>query len=241
MSPLIDLSHPISEGMPSYPGFPSPRIGAFWTHEESRSHYEGKAEFLISLYEMVGSLGTYLDSPFHRYPHDIDLSQIPLDRVADLTGLVIDARDQPERALGAKLLAGLEVAGRAVLFRTDWSERWGEPSYWEPAPFLSTELCQALITRGAVLAGVDFWNVDDTADPSRPAHSTLLGAGIPIVEHMANLAALPATGFRFHAAPLAIVGGASVTKAWAESIGADGTASNAADAVVLVRSLLGSG
>jgi arylformamidase len=211
MSLLIDLSHPIAEGMPSYPGFPPPRIGAFWTHEESRSHYNGEAEFLISLYEMVGSLGTYMDSPFHRYKDGTDLSGIPLEKVADLPGLVVDARDEAERSLSAKLLEGVQVAGRAILFRTDWSERWGSPSYWEPAPFLSTELCRALIDRGAVLAGVDFWNVDDTSDPSRPAHSTLLAAGIPIVEHMANLSSLPATGFRFHAAPLAIAGGASVT------------------------------
>ena len=211
MSKLIDLSHPISEGMPPYPGFPPPRIGAFWTHEESRSHYDGKAEFLISLYEMVGSLGTYMDSPFHRYPHGMDLSRIPLERVVDLPGLVVDVRGELARGLGTKLLSGLEVAGRAVLFRTDWSERWGSPSYWEPVPFLTADLCQALIAQEAALVGVDFWNVDDTADLSRPAHSALLAAGIPIVENVANLAALPATDFRFHAAPLAIAGGASVT------------------------------
>ncbi len=210
VSHQIDLSHPISEGMPSYPGFPPPRIGAFWTHEESRSHYGGQAEFLVSLYEMVGSLGTYMDSPFHRYRGGADLSMVPLERVADLPGIVVDARGELARGLGTKLLAGLEVTGHAVLFRTDWSTRWGEPSYWEPAPFLTAELCQALIAHGAVLVGVDFWNVDDTDDLSRPAHSALLAAEIPIVEHMANIAALPSSGFRFHAAPLAIVGGASV-------------------------------
>lgn len=211
MASLIDLSHPISEGMPSYPGFPPPRIGAFWTHEESRSHYQDQAEFLISLYEFVGSQGTYMDSPFHRHRGGIDLSAIPLERVADLPGLVVDARGISGRVLGPELLDGLSVEGCAVLFRTDWSERWGSEAYWEPAPYLSNELCRALIDRGAYLVGVDFWNVDDTSDPSRPAHTMLLAAAIPIVEHMANLSALPASGFRFHAAPLAIVGGASVS------------------------------
>ncbi len=210
MARLIDLSHPIHNGMPTYPGFPEPHIGSHLTHEESRPHYQGQAEFYVSRYDMVGSLGTYLDSPFHRYPEGIDLSQIPLERVADLPGLLVDARHEPKRALRPRLLEGLRVGGRAVLFRTDWSGRWDTPAYWEPAPFLSAELCRLLVDEGAILAGVDFWNVDDTADPSRPAHSTLLSAGVLVVENLANLAALPPTGFRLHAAPLAIQGGASV-------------------------------
>ena len=210
MATLIDLSHPIHNGMPNYPGFPSPRIRAFLTHEESRPHYEGKAEFHVSLYEMLGSLGTYMDSPFHRFRQGADISQIPLDRVADLPGLVVDARDLANRALGSELVTGLDIAGRAVLFRTDWSERWGSPSYWEPAPFLSTELCRLLVAQDAAVAGVDFWNVDDTGDPSRPAHSTLLSGGVLVIENLVSLAALPSSGFKFHAAPLAIQGGASV-------------------------------
>ncbi len=210
MARLIDLSHPIHNGMPAYPGFPEPHIGAHLTHEESRSHYQGRAEFYVSRYDIVGSLGTYMDSPFHRYPEGIDLSQIPLEKVADLPGVVVDARRSPRRALGPELLEGLRVRGKAVLFRTDWSERWGTPAYWEPAPYLSAELCRTLVARGAILAGVDFWNVDDTADPSRPAHSTLLAGGVLIVENLANLAALPLGGFRLHAAPLAIRGGAAV-------------------------------
>lgn len=210
MSRVVDLTHPIQEGMPTYPGFPPPRIGAFWTHEESRSHYDGKAEFLISRYEITGGTGTYLDSPFHRHKRAADLSKIPLERVADLPAVVVDARAQPRRALGGELLAGVELAGRGVLFRTDWSERWGTESYWEPGPFLSGELCDLLVRGGAYLVGVDFWNVDDTGDPSRPAHTRLLGAGIPIAEDLDNLAALPPSGFRLHAVPLPIVGGAAV-------------------------------
>ncbi len=210
MTKLIDLSHPIAEGMPVYPGFPPPRIGAHLTHEQSRPHYGDQAEFHVSLYEMVGSLGTYLDSPFHRHPGGLDLAQLPLERVADLPGLVVDARGRRNRALGPEVLRGLRLRGHAVLFRTDWSERWGTDAYYEPAPFLTEQLCRQLIARGAVLVGVDFWNADDVEDLSRPAHTALLAAGIPIVENLANLAALPRSGFRLHAAPLAIVEGASV-------------------------------
>ena len=209
MVKLVDLSHPIAEGMPIYPGLPGPQIGAHLTHEESRSHYNDKAEFYISRYEYVGSLGSYLDSPFHRYPSGADLAGIPLKQVAHLPGLVVDARPTLERALSPRLLQGLRVRGKAILFRTDWSERWGTKSYWEPAPYLSSDLCRTLIRRGATLVGVDFWNVDDVNDLSRPAHSMLLAAGVLIVENLANLKALPATDFHLHVAPLAIEGGAS--------------------------------
>lgn len=209
MSRIVDLTHPIQEGMPSYPGFPPPRIGAFWTHEESRPHYQNLAEFFISRYEMTGSTGTYMDSPFHRHRNGIDLSGIPIEHVADLPSLVIDARSRAGRALEAGLIGGVDVAGRGVLFRTGWSERWGTDSYWEPGPFLSTPLCDLLVAGGVHLVGVDFWNVDDTGDPSRPAHTTLLGANVLIVENLANLAALPES-FRLHAAPLPIAGGAAV-------------------------------
>jgi len=210
MSKLVDLSHPIAEGMPVYPGFPEPRIGAHLTHRQSRPHYGDQAEFHVSLYQMVGSLGSYLDSPFHRYPHGQDLSRIPLERVTDLPGVVIDARQVSGRALGPELLRRVRIRERAVLFRTDWSQRWGIDTYWEPAPFLSAELCRHLLSRGALLVGVDFWNVDDTADLSRPAHTSLLAEGVLIAENLTNLAALPPSGFRLHAAPLAIRGGASV-------------------------------
>jgi len=57
--------------------------------------------------------------------------------------------------------------------------------------------------------GIDCANIDDMADPARPAHTTLLGAGIPIVEHLRGLEQLPPEGFRFFAVPPAIRGGTS--------------------------------
>jgi methylmalonyl-CoA mutase cobalamin-binding domain/chain len=69
------------------------------------------------------------------------------------------------------------------------------------------------------------------------AVSSLLTTSMPYMKDLIEL--LKGRGVR--GKYIVLVGGASVTRAWAESIGADGTASNAADAIVLVRSLLGSG
>ena len=166
---------------------------------------------------MPANVGTYMDSPFHRYPDGDDLSQIPLERVVGLPALVVD-RGGP-RAL--ELPPDLDVSGRAVLFRTGWDERWPDPSYWEPGPYLSTATLDRLIAGRVSLVGVDLVNVDDTSDPSRPAHTRLLEAGILIVECMRNLGSLPLEGFRFSAVPLRVSGGASFpVRAFAE---VDGT------------------
>ena len=215
---FVELNHEIKDGMPVYPGLPRPRITAYMNHEESRSRYEGKAEFHISRLEMVGNTATYLDSPFHRYPSASDLSSIPLENVAGVSGIVLDA-ELTERKIQPEDLdfEREDLRNRAVLIKTGWDERWGSKAYWEPGPFLSSQLAELLVECGAKLVGVDFWNVDDIFNPFRPVHSKLLAASIPIIENLCNLSAFPKEGFRFYAVPLRIVKGSSVpVRAFAE-------------------------
>ena len=213
---FVDLSHILEDGMMAYPGLPRPKIGAFLDHKESRPHYDNQAEFFLGKVDMVCNLGTYLDSPFHRYPDGTDLSQIHLERVAGISGIVLDAVVSSDRSINLDVDES-ESHGRAVLIRTGWDRRWGMQSYWEPGPYLSKESIDLLIRSNPMLLGVDFWNVDDTADPSRPVHTRLLAANILVVEHLCNLSALPRTGFRFYAVPLRIVRGASFpVRAFAE-------------------------
>lgn len=200
--------------MDPYPGLPTPRFDAVIDHEASRERYEGGAEFYLGRIDAPTNIGTYIDSPFHRFRDREDLAGVTLDRVAGLRGLVIDGR-VGDRPIDVGLPAG--VGGAAVLIRTDWSERWATEAYWELGPYISPRLLQALVDAKPALIGVDCWNVDDTEDKTRRVHTGLLDAGILIVEHMTNLAALPSEGFRFYAVPLSIEGGASVpVRAFAE-------------------------
>ncbi|MGD0267129.1 MAG: cyclase family protein [Candidatus Methylomirabilota bacterium] len=216
MRKLVELNHVLEDGMRAYPGLPRPKIGAFLDHEASRPHYDGQAEFYLGQVDMVCNLGTYLDSPYHRHRDRSDLSQIPLEKVAGVPGIVLDEAASPDRSIAADCSAS-ELRGRAVLIRTGWDRHWGTDAYWEPGPYLASSFIDLLIRVGATLVGVDFWNVDDTGDPSRPAHTRLLAEGILIVEHLCNLSALPRTGFRFSAVPLRIVRGASFpVRAFAE-------------------------
>lgn len=216
MKKFVELNHPLEDGMMTYPGLPRPRIGAFLDHEVSRSRYKEQAEFYLGSVDMVCNLGTYLDSPFHRYPDGLDLSQIPLERVAGISGIILDGVVSSNRSITLQA-DSLELEGNAVLIRTGWEERWGTEDYWEPGPFLSEKSIDLLIRSRAKLVGVDFWNVDDTMDPARPAHTRLLASDILIVEHLCNLSVLPRTDFKFYAVPLRIVRGASFpVRAFAE-------------------------
>ncbi len=190
-SRFVDLSHPIESGQPGYPGLPAPRIEAYLTRAASRANYQDQAEFEISRIEMVGNTGTYLDSPYHRFEGRPDVAELPLETVTGLPGHRLDGRLGPDgRSVALDLPSGL--AGAAVLIRTGWDARWGTPAYWEPGPFVGAVAVGALIEANVALVGVDFWNVDDTGDPARPAHTRLLDAGILIVEHLRGLG--PASG-----------------------------------------------
>lgn len=205
---LIDLSHPIEDGMAAYPGLPPVRIITILDHDASRDRYGGQAEFLLGGAELAGNTGTYLDAPFHRFRDRADLAALPLESVVDLPGLILDP-DGAERAISLEGVEEKSLRGRAFLVRTGWDARWGSEEYWSDAPFLPAAAVEQLVAAGVRLVGVDFGNVDDTEDLSRPAHTGLLEAGIPIVENLRGLERLPREGFVFSAPPIAIVRGAT--------------------------------
>ena len=197
---FVDLSHAIEHGLVTYPGLPAPAIDALFDHDESRGRYGPGTEFHIGRITMVANTGTYLDAPFHRFRDGADIAELELARLADLPGVLLTAPAR-ERSIGPELLPDADLRGQAVLVRTDWSRHWGRPSYFDDHPFLTEPLGAALVERGAALVGIDSLNIDDTLDGARPVHTALLRAGIPIVEHLTNLAALPPRGFRFSAVP----------------------------------------
>ena len=203
---LIDLSHTIENGMITYKGLPAPIICDHISHIQSRASYALGTEFQIGRIDMVANTGTYIDTPYHRYSDGNDLSATPLPAMAGIPGVVVRMTGVLNRAIDWMNFAAVEVRGRAVLINTGWDRHWRSDAYFEGHPFLTKAAAEYLRDQGAVLVGIDSLNIDDTGDPTRPVHTVLLGAGIPIVEHMTNLAALPVEGFSFSAAPPKIVG-----------------------------------
>jgi len=209
MSPrFIEVSHVIEPGMVTYPGLPVPVAEVIVDHDSSRQRYQGRSEFLIASLHLCGNTGTYVDSPLHRHRGATDLAGLPLERVAHVPVQVFDARALG-RAVGPELFAGADLRGAAVLVRTDFSQHWRTERYGRDNPFLTAAASELLVRAGAALVGIDSLNIDDTGDLARPAHTLLLGAGIPVCEHLTNLAALPAAAGHLHAVPIAWKGGAT--------------------------------
>jgi arylformamidase len=203
---IVDLSHPIGHGLITYPGLPAPAMRPYLTRASSREVYEPGTEFQIDEVTLVGNTGTYLDSPFHRYDDGPDLAALPLESCAGLPAVVARTVGSRSRGVDAGALAALDVAGRAVLLHTGGDAAWGSPAYATGAPYLTEAGARWLAEHGARLVGIDAVNIDDIADGRRPAHSILLGAGIPVVEHLTGLAQLPPAGFFFTAAPIPLTG-----------------------------------
>jgi kynurenine formamidase len=202
---LIDLSHTVEHEMITYQGLPGPVISDFLSREASRSHYAKGTSFHIGKIDMIANTGTYIDSPFHRYESGKDMSLLNLHSVANLEGMVLHAGSD-SRAIDQALFGDSDLKGKAVLVHTGWARHWRTPQYFEDHPFITREAAGYLKASGAALVGIDSLNIDDTADGTRPAHSILLEADIPIVEHLCNLERLPDSGFTFFAVPVKVKG-----------------------------------
>lgn len=201
----VDLSHTIEDGLVTYPGLPPAHICDYLSRERSREIYAEGTQFQIGRIDMVANTGTYIDCPSHRYADGKDLSQIAPEDCADLDALVVRV-PASVRAIGHGHFRDLELRGRAVLVHTGWDRHFGTPAYGVGHPFLTEDAAVWLRDCGVRLVGIDSVNIDDTSGKARPVHSILLGAGILIVEHLRNLAALPDADFSFSAVPPKVKG-----------------------------------
>ncbi|HZF43260.1 MAG TPA: cyclase family protein [Sphingomonadaceae bacterium] len=214
---LIDLSHVIEAGMTTFKGLPGPHICDYWTREASATGYDDGSSFQIGRIDMVANTGTYVDAPFHRYADGKDLAALDLASLACLDGIVVRRPHAAGLATDAADLGGLDVRGKAVLIHTGWDRHWRQEAYFTDHPFLNGAAAEWLVAEGAAFVGIDSHNIDDTRTRARPVHSLLLGADIPIGEHLTNLGALPDTGFRFSAVPPKVAGmGTFPVRAFAE-------------------------
>jgi len=203
---FIDLSHTVEHGMITYKGLPAPIICDYLSREASRARYAPGTEFQIGRIEMVANTGTYLDCPFHRYPDGDDLSQLKLESLADLDCIVARVINRHGRAIDRLPVDLTSLKGKALLVHTGWDAHWRTDQYFEGHPHLTGELAEQLVDAGVALVGIDSFNIDSIEDGTRPVHTALLGAGIPIVEHMCNLDKIPDLGARFFAVPVKIKG-----------------------------------
>ena len=207
MTQFVDLSHVVSDGLVTYPGLPVPHVFEHLGRDDAERIYGEGVTFQIGMVTMCSNTGTYIDMPFHRFADGHDLTGLALERVSQVPGVCIDVRGAA--SIGPEHLDGVDVTGRAVLFLTGHSASFGTPAYLDGHPYLSVAAATRLADGGAAVVGIDSLNIDSITSPvgdGRPVHTLLLGAGIPIVEHLTNLDALPRDGFTFTAVPPKVAG-----------------------------------
>jgi kynurenine formamidase len=192
--------------MVTYKGFPGPIICDFMSREASKKFYAEGTSFQIGKIEMIANTGTYVDSPFHRFENGKDISEMPVEKFADLSAVVVRVNNMTGRAVDRDAFLKTDVRGKAVLVHTGWARHWRTEQYLEGHTFLTEAAAVHLKEQGAVFVGIDSMNIDDTSGGTRPVHTVLLGAEIPVAEHLCDLERLPLSGFIFSAVPAKVKG-----------------------------------
>jgi len=195
---FVDLSHTFEDGMPGFchenaDGTHTEytaEVSPFFSHEESREKYDGKAAFEVTEMRLQTSMRTYLDSPYHRHPEGRNISEIKISELI-LPGTVVAARglDSDEKLTPDAFPREADLAGTAILFNFGWDNNWGSERY-RSYPYISEAIIERLMDTEVSLVGVNTLNADDYQNPARPTHTQLLKENIFIVENLRNLESL---------------------------------------------------
>jgi kynurenine formamidase len=203
---LVDLTQEIYHGMPRIPILPEVQVSCLFRIAEGKP-------LNISQLVIATHAGSHVDAPYHAFEHGRTIDQLPLDTFVGRGALV-----PVQRAGGEAITADdLEDSGVAIergdilLVQTGWDVHFTSPEYGMH-PYLAEEACRWMVERGVKLVALDFLTPDlpvslRPPDFAYPAHRTLLGADIPIVENLRGFGALEGARFRVLAFPLRLRGG----------------------------------
>lgn len=192
-SPWLDISYPIENGIPQWPGVPPVRMTRL-----SEVGYESIAQ--VTKLDWVSHFMTHVDAPAHFIAGGVGVDALGLDHwsgdavVVEVDGDVIEERHVPE-----------DCHDLCVLFKTRNGDLWQHPTFLEDYVYISEAAAIALAKRRAKLVGVDYLSVDQWGNPEHPAHYNLLGAGVTILEAI-DLRSIAPGNYELVAFPLKIVG-----------------------------------
>jgi arylformamidase len=193
---IIDLSHPISNNTPVYPGTPNPRIEVCNTLEN-----DGFVEHLISLSTHTG---THIDAPSHMLKDGKKLCDFPLNRLIG-NGYLINCSEcfEIELPILKQHEAEIKTTDILVIF-TGWSTKWSTGNYFDGYPVLTSEAARWLTQFDLKAVGFDAISADKVEDHNYTNHHIFLENEILIIENLTNLELLPNPSFEFFCIPLNI-------------------------------------
>lgn len=181
---IYDVTVPITNAMPVWPGDPPVRLSAKSHLSEDKTH-----SVRLTSIEMGSHTGTHIDAPFHMIEGGKRLEEFPLEtltgpaRVFDVTGV---------RSLGHASLERLDWNGvERALFKTENSKHWQDGRFYEDFVYLDPDGAEFLVEQGIRLVGIDYLSIDKFGSGSHPSHFVLLKRNIPILEGLNLSAVLP--------------------------------------------------
>ena len=202
---LVDLSHPVEDGMPVYPGDPVVQIRPATTI--------GEHGYAVLHVRMGSQSVTHVDAPYHFLDDGARIDELPLDLFLG-PAVVADVRGRP--AHGRIEWSDLEPyadrlgPGRILVLRTGWDEHWGTDAYFDH-PYLTGDAAARVVAAGVRTVGLDALSLDETVVGGAPedgfaAHLEVLGAGGVIVENLRGLGAVPRVDPVVSVLPLRLAG-----------------------------------
>ncbi len=196
MKTIIDLTHPISEAMPVYPGTEPPVLKTECTIEEI-----GFLEKKITLFSHTG---THMDAPAHLIKNALTLDKLPANQfygdaflidITNLQGHIIELEDikSHEKAI---------ESAEFVLIHSGWSRYWGNNKYFINYPVLSLDAAKWLANFNLKGIGLDTISADKIDTLEYEVHKYFLGKNTVIIENLTNFDLLPSNQFTFSCFPM---------------------------------------
>ncbi|MHB8054977.1 MAG: cyclase family protein [Candidatus Aminicenantales bacterium] len=198
---VIDLSHPLSEAMPVYPGTEPPII-----LEACTIAGQGFAEKKLHIFSHTG---THLDAPAHILDGAATLDRLEAGRflgpgcALNVSGLNRPGIEIADLEKDRKRIAKAEF----VLFYSGWATRWGDASYFTGYPVLLEETARWLAGFNLKGVGADTISFDEMNSTTMAVHKILLGKNMVLIDNLRGLEALTGREFVFSCLPLNIAGG----------------------------------
>jgi kynurenine formamidase len=196
---VIDLSLVIYDGAPTMPLDPKCSVVE---HCNLDTLGYNLTKLTVSTHQ-----GTHLDAPFHFIRDGVTVDRLDPAKCIGRAFKIDLGGKKPREPIGvADVLPhqGKLVEGSFVLLRTGWDKVYPDARYFSDFPYLTKELADWFADRKVGLVGMDMPTPNGT--DWKYIHERMLGAGIVIVEGLADLDRIGAEEFLFIGLPLKIRG-----------------------------------
>ena len=194
---FYDVSVPLRAGMPTYAGEPGPEL--HYLKQIARGDSAN-----VSALSLGSHTGTHVDAPHHFLDGRSTVEEMPLEALIG-PAQVIELTEQRHITADDLDAAVLPQGARRLLLKTPNSAFWDHDDFHTDFVGLTGDAALWLVARGFLLVGIDYLSIERFHSPGHEVHTTLLEAGVIIVEGL-DLRHVPPGAYTVVCAPLKVVG-----------------------------------